>query len=96
MLQTKPNQPSGIQPGQETPVDFESLFKQLKDISIENGNIVRSMVSAFETMEAQASKIRQIFGGTKLLVDSFKDSINDAIPSVTFLGGKMEDSAKIQ
>jgi hypothetical protein len=97
MLQTTSNQnQNGVQPGQETPLDFISIGKQATDIAIQNLNLLKSMSDAFSQMEAQASKIRQLFGGTELLGETFRNTLNDAIPTVTYLGGKLDDAAKMQ
>jgi len=80
----------------------ETLAGAVDVLGVFNSNILisktslESVLSTFEKMEDQVGRLATTFGGTRDLSQSIKEAIAGAIPSVTELGGGIQNVLDIQ
>lgn len=97
--------PSADETGKNTKDPFklgETLKGAVDVLGVFNSNILlsktslESVLSTFEKMEDQVGRLATTFGGTRDLSQSIKEAIAGAIPSVTELGGGIQNVMDIQ
>ena len=75
---------------------FAKVLTQLDEINTKTGGILGNMKTIIEEMESQVNSVSRLFAGSQNLAQITRDTLRDATPSVTALGGTLNDVAKIQ
>jgi len=75
---------------------FGSLLSTNLNFLNKTDGALRVLLDTFNQLETQTGKLALSFGGSRDLVNAIRQSIVDAIPSVTELGGGIDDVVKIQ
>ena len=97
--------PSADETGKNTKDSFklgDTLKGAVDVLGVFNSNILlsktslESVLTTFEKMEDQVGRLATTFGGTRDLSQSIKEAIAGAIPSVTELGGGIQNVMDIQ